>query len=199
MVYEVGKFYMVPCLQASLWPPGFARRGDWIPVLLPEHDDKEVIGFPTPHYHLDFRFLSEWQRKRANHGSILHQRLSGSLELYVGGVAYRRKKCRREMPDWYEWAAARKWMPALQDRYKDAQMVNGKCPHKGIDLSGCPARYGRVVCPGHGLVWDAATGKNVDYRSIRWYSKMIDCRVTVVNGDLGQPLVKSRAAPVSSK
>jgi len=43
MNYEAGRFYEVPCIKASNRPPNFAKAGDWIPVLLPEHDDAEII------------------------------------------------------------------------------------------------------------------------------------------------------------
>jgi hypothetical protein len=46
----VGKFYMVPCV----W-----YYGEWMPVIGPRHDDKEVIGFTDKHYHKDVRFVSD--------------------------------------------------------------------------------------------------------------------------------------------
>lgn len=84
----------------------------------------------------------------------------GGPPLHVGPVVYNDLKCLREMPDWYP-AHAAKWIPKLEEKYADACLIDGKCPHKGIDLSGCPAVNGIVVCPGHGLLWNAETGKLV--------------------------------------
>lgn len=47
---EVGKFYLVPCLIAD---------GKPIPVLGPEHEDKEYIRFDREHFHFDLRFLPD--------------------------------------------------------------------------------------------------------------------------------------------
>lgn len=160
MKYEIGQFYRVPCLKASDTPPNFAKAGSWIPVLLPEHDDKEIIGFLIRHYHLDFRFLSDWAYRRANVGSILHE--FGRVDthnFYERPVLYQRMKCKRKMPnDYPEYAP---WLPKLESKYADACLIDGKCPHKGIDLSGCPSVNGVVVCPAHGLLWEVETGKMV--------------------------------------
>lgn len=36
-----------------------------------------------------------------------------------------------------------------------------RCPHRGFDLRQIPVRDGRIVRPGHGLVWDATTGEPI--------------------------------------
>jgi hypothetical protein len=163
-ICEVGKPYLVPCVRASSTPPSYARPGDWVPVLLPEHEDREIIGVPYAHYHLDFRFLSDRQHRLVHLGSIMHRDLwptpKPGLTLYVGELEYRRKKCRRRMPINYPHHLPT-WYPRLEKAYTGACMVNRRCPHKGIDLSGCEARNGVILCPGHGLMWDEKTGEQV--------------------------------------
>jgi nitrite reductase/ring-hydroxylating ferredoxin subunit len=36
-------------------------------------------------------------------------------------------------------------------------MINGKCPHKGIDLSNIEAEDGVITCPLHGLRFSEET------------------------------------------
>jgi hypothetical protein len=165
MKCDVGKYYQVPCVKGTETPPflNFAKKGQWIPILLPKHDDPE-IGAPFQHYHLDFRFLTEWSLKKAGFAWVLaqphgygetHQR-----KFYQEEIVYRRMKCKREMPQYPRHIA--RWMPTLCAKYKGSRLVNGKCPHKGIDLSGCVPVNGVVTCPGHGLMWDVETGKMVE-------------------------------------
>ena len=53
--YEIGKSYRVPTVRV-------VSRGRWpIPILLPLHDDLEIIGFPYDHWNGDPRFMSDQQ------------------------------------------------------------------------------------------------------------------------------------------
>ena len=53
--YVPGQTYRVPCIRASY----IARQPiKWWPVIGPEHEDMEFIGFPWRHWHVDYRFLS---------------------------------------------------------------------------------------------------------------------------------------------
>lgn len=49
---EVGTTYLVPTLYVSPWQMA-------VPILEPEHDDIEIIKFPQPHWHIDWRFMTE--------------------------------------------------------------------------------------------------------------------------------------------
>lgn len=167
----IGKFYSVPCLKASVNPPNFARVGEWIPVLLPEHDDKEIIGFPFRHYHLDFRFLSVWDWENVNRrelfashqAAIFHRHPANfytfeedlARPFYVGSVEYRKLKCKRQFAGSYPKTQFTK---KLADHYAGSLVVNGRCPHKGADLFGCSVVNGVATCPMHGLKFSAETG-----------------------------------------
>jgi hypothetical protein len=91
----IGRFYSVPTVQAVF----NGRIDDW-PVIGPAHEDAEVIGFAPIHYHFDFRFFSVDQLAvlggYAAHKYVLYQ-YGGNPEL--GPVIYRRRKCRRPMPE----------------------------------------------------------------------------------------------------
>jgi hypothetical protein len=136
---EVGKYYLVPCLRASSTPPNFARKGEWIPVLLPKHDDAEIIGLSARHWHLDFRFLADRQYMEAGMGSILYDQITEASEslpklpFYEGQILYRSMKWMREMPFCYPRHLAR-WYPKLEAAYANARLSKFRCPHKGIDL-----------------------------------------------------------------
>jgi len=146
---EIGKFYLVPCLRASEKPPIYALKGEWVPVLLPEHEDAEIIGIPDRHFHLDFRFLSNRQNERASIAYAV-ERQSKTGYGFDSGITYKRKKMMRESPAPNLYFVA-SWFKTLQARYKDSCLVNMRCPHRGIDLSGCRPISGVITCPAHGL------------------------------------------------
>lgn len=178
-IYEIGKSYKVPCVQLNVWFSTW-NPGDFVPVLLPKHEDTEIVNFPWQHYHIDWRFVTETQFKYVadnRHGA------SGvySIVLSEQGVppykeppAYKRKICKREMPRWPHEVA--KWAAPLEAEYADKKLTAcGKCPHRGVDLStiepkildlGKPTMKCIKVCPGHGLVFDSETGANVSYKEL---------------------------------
>lgn len=50
------------------------------------------------------------------------------------------------------------WLAALEGAYCDRTLVNGHCPHRrGANVA--PSPDGTIICPLHGLRWDAATGR----------------------------------------
>ena len=53
---QTGKIYEVPCVRSFLLNE---ERPRWWPVLGPAHSDREHIGFPTRHLHIDNRFLKD--------------------------------------------------------------------------------------------------------------------------------------------
>jgi hypothetical protein len=120
------------------------------------HDDQDLVANIGLHYHHDLRF---WNREPHSFDfgkALLIQFLDNN-----GRIEYRRRKCRREMPADYPHNAP-KWFGKLQEKFKCAKLKNNICPHRGIDLSGCPSVYGTVTCPAHGLIWDRETGDLVE-------------------------------------
>jgi hypothetical protein len=162
---EVGKFYLVPCVR---------HYGEWVPVIGPRHDDREVIGFAEKHYHKDVRFLSDdwleqrWAWSRFNSSRPLtctpEEYELASVLIVDAEPRERRMKCRRRMPQFptaITDAGRPAWQRKLERAYKNANAKCGRCPHRGLPLNGQPVKDGKVICPGHGLVFDVATGKLV--------------------------------------
>lgn len=185
----VGQFYMVPTIE---YP--YCGRTDIWPTIGPKHTDKEIIGFAAPHYHVDIRFLTKRQfafleRKfsprawglsgqaglqgaaMAVSGSPLSYRADGGGTVPHPPVIYRKKRCWR--PSSYPRSLTtiyRSWPPALREAYADSAMVQTPrgpiCPHKGAPLGSIPPdERGLIVCPLHGLCFDAKTGKAVEHPS----------------------------------
>lgn len=155
---NVGKFYRVPCVKTNkpLW---LLDAGYSVPVIGPAHEDSDVINFPEDHWHVDWRFVTNdffefHTRFRAEPGGTVI-----SVRNTTSEVFNRRIKCRREMPAFPNGAP---WQTALEKAYADCRLKPGLvCPHRGIPLAGVPSEGGVIVCPGHGLAWNAATGEMV--------------------------------------
>lgn len=182
-VYEVGRCYSVPCVQLTAsWH--FARKGAWIPVLLPKHEDSEVIDFPYVHYHVDWRFASDAQLGKPNpHPFAVVLMIPKNIPYrsywpdttpeFRDEIVYRSLLCKRELPTWPHLVTP--WIGKLQEEYADKKVtICGKCPHRGVDLSTIEPRVIDLgtahprcikICPGHGLVW-GEDGENVSYKHI---------------------------------
>lgn len=163
----VGQFYLVPTVVGIYFD---LTPRPW-PVLLPFHDDKEILGFAPWHYHPDPRFIPEtvwrsldftnkWYGRSANEciaGSPLqtHERLNPEG---LPRPVERRRKCIRHMPD-RSWMSRVHFAKKLQAAYRDASLAPGMvCPHKGVCLKSMPIVDGVVTCPAHGLQWNVETG-----------------------------------------
>jgi hypothetical protein len=162
---EVGKFYLVPCVRAD---------GVWTPVIGPRHEDKELIGFDEQHFHKDIRFMSDSQIELGFDWAVSRtdRFITCTPEQYeMASVLVRidheprlmPQKCRRRMPDFPLHITDNgrpAWQAKLEDAYAGAKFC-GRCPHRGIPLSGLPVKDGKAICPGHGLQFEVATGKLV--------------------------------------
>ena len=171
--YVVGRYYRMPAIRIQ--PPGwYGVKSGWLPVMGPEHEDKELLDFPQRHFHIDWRFASQQALAAASFGRDLRwvygfplctrtDSMSGApnplkLQDLITSVTpvLVRLKCKRE---WPEYPKSIRWLPELQKAYadKDAASV---CPHRGIPAS-CYIEEpdGVLRCPGHGLAIDAETGK----------------------------------------
>lgn len=170
MTYEVGKFYRVPTVQAT-W---HGMVSNW-PILGPWHEDSKLVSFDLWHYHFDFRFMNrrEWSRQRHDrcHGGILHnykeKKYGGVVvneAMNCGPIVMRRRKCHREMPTFP--VASSNGVVALPKVYEfhksDSLGANMQCPHRGVSLESIKPICGVIVCPLHGLCFDAETKKVID-------------------------------------
>lgn len=161
-----GRFYMVPAVQFN-WLGKFAL---W-PVLGPLHTDADILNFPSPHYHVDARFVSKSLARRvSSHGGDaaalaqrfpLAQRRYDSAEVPRGRPALHRMKCQTsEFPYHFH---AQPVISTLRTAYGDLspskraepiRLADGRilCPHRKVDLSAFkPDDEGVVTCPLHGL------------------------------------------------
>jgi hypothetical protein len=164
---EVGKLYLVPCVYSS-WKKG-AR---WWPVIGPWHQDKE-IQFDAFHFHYDFRFFP--QRNMMDRSGLgydltrvhfIPQSWDGKKDTTTQPeIVWRRRKMQREMPDFplrLRSGELSNVCKTLEPIYKDAKLKCMTCPHRGMSLKGLPVKDGVVVCNGHGLRWNVATGEMVE-------------------------------------
>ena len=165
----------VPCVFGR-WLSWHSPR--WWPVLpSPFHNDVEHLNFPAWHFHIDGRYLTDAQNKMAlgrvfgmvrNDTQVFHPMYHTPLTQFLipqpcgrytertaGGVtAY----CRtillpqfRPMPPPPNYSQYRSFRD-LFNAYPNPVAVDGRCPHKGADLTGLPCNDdGTVTCPLHGL------------------------------------------------
>ena len=68
--FEIGRYYQIPHVRAR-WP-NEGHDAHWLPVIGPVHTDKEIIGFPHKHWHVDYRFLP-----------VRYRRISPDLPIHI--------------------------------------------------------------------------------------------------------------------
>ena len=162
--YEIGRYYSVPTVTGNL----SSVRRDW-PVFSDKHEDREIIGFPHMHYHIDWRFVSRraigeigryrWRRIEHLYGLVLHE---GPMnEDNLPASVMRRRKYRGTFEDVLGAFPQAKWLDKLASTYATCRLKNMTCPHRNISLANCQVVNGIVTCPGHGLRWNVETGKVV--------------------------------------
>lgn len=167
-----GKHYLVPCIRLK-------DDRNWLPILEPLHDDVEIILFPEPHWHYDWRFwipdvIEELFFPFCFATDDLTD-LCGQVarrDMVVGEPVWKWRICRRQMPTFPTHLRRLNLQPTsdakevsflrkLEQAYRDRYVTCNKCPHRGIALDTMPQQDGVVVCPGHGLAWNVATGEAV--------------------------------------
>jgi len=172
-LYVTGKYYRVPCVEAEWGREFHLQRRLWV-IMLPLHDDKEHLDFKNPHYHLHPQFLPKrFYNLLSNNGRylwIVHplqhnyecvgwnkntREFDIDIDRPMGEVVYRTRRCLRAMPEHPVGTGdlTNQMVRDFQRAFVGQRIANGKCPHRGIDLSRCPVKNGCVVCPGHGLLF----------------------------------------------
>ena len=155
----VGKMYKVPCIrQVYCDHPQPSQEADWIPVIGPIHDDKEIIGYSPLHLHRDNRFVKKTPFSYESSDAL--SRL-GRVERVTESVSWRfriecaikHRKCIRLADVW----TPVKFTRPLEEAYRRCRIgPDGLCPHRGIPLAvGARLPDGSTVCAGHGLRWSA--------------------------------------------
>jgi hypothetical protein len=156
----IGKFYQVPAVRVLDWH-GFEG---WLPVIGPKHEDKEIVGFPWEHFHLDWRFVPrrvfDWiagiRGPQYVYASPIQCPNMRGERVIDEGPILKRMTYKRELPPFPR--APTSWVPVLAKKYACAKLINGVCPHRGIPVSAMHRDGDILTCPGHGLQWNAITG-----------------------------------------
>lgn len=147
-----GEKYAVPCI---------VRHEDDLmfitPVINHPHNDKEN-GQKEVHYHADYRFIKH--KSDNNFPTIINNhskhvfaetvrpqyKLHGNIEYYVLPVINE------------GFAGVTNVEFIAKSKLKHKCIHEGKCPHRGYDLSQVSSINGKITCPLHGLQFDAETG-----------------------------------------
>ena len=173
---QIGQFYRVPVITVP-------EVRIVAPVLLPLHEDADLLGFAPFHFHVDWRFVNRshrWAWTELRHasntrrgvGTIYGQvvciegkfKIDGAWSKREYSLSLKRTRCVREWPEWPSWGTAIRGV--LTEAFAGKVAPDCKtCPHRGISLE-VGRRFhhpetGRetVECPGHGLWWDVETGQ----------------------------------------
>ena len=189
-VYEVGKFYRVPCVYMR-W--SVDRRHRWWPVIGDWHEDAEFLKFDSHHIHIDARFVTPRHKAASRRRDILcrmvntpiqrnrekltHYKSRPNSDTSPPLVGYQWRKCVRaeftllEVGDNGElpW-----WMADLEDHYQDVELKQAVCPHKGAPLNGPTDEQGCVTCPLHGLRFRESDGRLVRHTETRRANPVAD-------------------------
>ena len=153
----VGEWYRVPCVHI---PP----TGCWVPVLGPPHADPSIPGGEQEHYHLDLRFcevriIRSWDPLMVfdTDEEVLRAGLVSILCAKGPRPELQAMPCLREQLV-YGARNVRRFTEALVP----GACLRERCPHQGIPRSAMRESLEDgvrvLVCPGHGLRFDADTG-----------------------------------------
>lgn len=164
----IGQFYRVPAVRVKNWC-GFSG---WLPVIGPKHSDAEVIKFPWPHWHIDWRFAptKAWNTASAVrlpgyvYGRPIQCPNNRDEVVVQEGPADRLMKCKRALPSYIEPLNANwkhDWITELRNMFCETKITNGLCPHRGIPASAMIREGDVLICPGHGLRFNALTGESL--------------------------------------
>lgn len=165
----VGSVYLVPCIISTYWvnnyygeqeiwmdehddpPKDYHRVKTCAPVYNLPHDDKPN-GQHEEHYHADHR----WEALDKSNVAIVYQvyRLTKNVDTRI---EYVRLRCKTTS----EWGVTPVDLIS-RSTLNHKCLVNGKCPHKGFDLSNTLPINGVITCPLHGLEFDQFTGALVN-------------------------------------
>jgi hypothetical protein len=140
-----------------------ADPAGWVPVIGPEHEDYELLGFVPEHFHIDWRFVDKRSigSRGANMGVVVCTTVPQVPVKPPFELKLRRLLCKRAMPTFPGSShLSAKWGGKLEAAFAECTLKPGLvCPHRGIPLADFVQPDGTVTCPAHGLRWDVTTGK----------------------------------------
>jgi hypothetical protein len=181
----VGETYLVPCIRINhgneIWD---------VPVFGTVHSDPELgLAASFDHLHIDQRFVTEIYLNKFHYCGInnLFAKPEASMTSHRwltlpvlsgpdirGAREEKPMECLREayftpytvnrdrsVNRWFTGDSLNHF-GKFEDKYANTTLKACKvCPHRGIPLGSMPVRDGLITCPGHGLDFDACTGKLV--------------------------------------
>jgi len=147
-----GQNYLVPCLVKTEDKMLYIT-----PIINHPHTDTEN-GQDYIHYHVDYRFVKHQSNgvfpfvinNHSQHHFVkdirVQEKIHGELEYFVLPLINE------------DFAGITPVSFILNSKLKHKCIHQGKCPHKGYDLSQVKAVDGTITCPLHGLRFDSITG-----------------------------------------
>lgn len=164
IIYEVGKFYNVPCAIVEVLTGKYAGKKWIVPIIGISHVDTKFGNLPLPHYHLDGRFTSgkngPYDTDEYGYTSGVVVSCDTVFSKFIG-IETKRKKCKRlttglsmgirkdeRYSEWYKSMLGK-------------SCKGKKCPHFGTEML---EREGVLVCPLHNLTGDILKEKIIPRR-----------------------------------
>lgn len=145
---EVGRTYLVPCLNSS--------KMGWVPVIPFIHQDPE-LGNPRHHVHYDYRFFDVRIRDdlmKVEGESVIPVLKTGSREDYTLKEMVCTYPDNRVDPCFLVRDGLL-FVNGIDEACEGKTFRGRTCPHKGFSLEGiAPDGDGVVTCPLHGARWD---------------------------------------------
>lgn len=127
------------------------------PVINHPHNDKEN-GQSEAHFHIDYRFLKH--KNDGNFPTVINK----DSKYYFGLEVRPQKELHGEL-QYFLMPVVNEDFVGVTDldliaksKLKHNCIYKGKCPHRGYDLSQVKAIDGKIICPLHGLAFDAVSG-----------------------------------------
>lgn len=165
MQYEVGKYYLIPCIkvesssESNVFIGNLYFEGYTIPIFDNLHNDLDILNVNKFHYHVDWRFVSEKIYRKFDFPYSKEGNVIWADEKHPQKIIYKKMKCKRL----FEYDMPRTYAIEFYEKYKKAKLIKGHiCPHKLADLSSVTANEkGLIICPLHGLKFCNKTKKVV--------------------------------------
>lgn len=157
-----GRSYKVPCfigIRKTKFYSKFTNQQvkeafckETYPILLPLHYDEE-LGIDVYHFHYDNRFI----KRPISHEKIIAVWTFDDWFIKMKWL----KNYRQHSPlSTNNKIEASKFIENLSNVCRNKRLGQDmRCPHKKVDLAGCPVLNDRITCPAHGAVWERSTGR----------------------------------------
>ena len=152
-MYIIGQSYLLPTVRLSL------KDGNIYDMVVIHEHVGDISG--ENHIHIDLRFFTKEMWAFA--GDLLPTEILACDNF--PSIVMKEMVCQSEYVPikHFRGKIGRSGFFQIQKNNQDRCVVNNLCPHQGCDLSNIPATKinGKeaIVCPCHGLTWDAETGK----------------------------------------